>query len=62
MDFALAVGIYLLGVVSGVLVCMAIMSKIPAEAEEPTETGVLPHEPFIIPMPPVRTTKGRRPL
>lgn len=29
---------------------------------EPTETGVLPPEPFIMPMPPVQPTKGRRPF
>lgn len=42
MDLALSIGVYLLGLVSGVLICMAIMSNIPADISEPTETGVEP--------------------
>lgn len=41
MDLALSIGVYLLGLISGVLVCMAIMSDRPP-AHEPTETGVQP--------------------
>lgn len=42
MDLALSIGLYLVGLISGVLVCMAIMSDRPTILNEPTETGVEP--------------------
>lgn len=42
MDFALSVGVYLVGIITGVLVCYAIMSDRTVYATEPTETGVEP--------------------